>query len=53
MEVAGEMLPGVEVIADDHGTDVLLGRNILNRLLLLLDGHRLQTEILTRYPERL
>jgi len=53
MEIAGEMLPGVEVIADDHGDDVLIGRNVLNRLLLLFDGHRLQTELLTRYPERL
>lgn len=53
MEIAGETLPGVEVVADEEGADVLLGRNILNRLILLLDGYRLQAEVLTRYPERL
>lgn len=50
MEVAGELLPGVEVIADQLNTDVLLGRNVLNRLILLLDGHRMLTDVLTRRP---
>lgn len=52
MEVAGELLPSVEVIADDRSSDILLGRNVLNRLILLLDGYNHQTDLLTRRPER-
>ena len=33
-------LPAVEVVGDDQGNEVILGRNILNRLRLLLDGPR-------------
>jgi len=54
-------LPGVEVIGihsevgetnDDVDSDeqLILGRNLLNRLLLLLDGPNLQTHSLTRMP---
>lgn len=53
MKIAGETLPGIEVIADDLGKDLLIGRNVLNRLLLLFDGYRQQIEVLTRYPEQL
>lgn len=37
-------LPAVDVIGDETGTDIILGRNVLNRLKLLLDGpkHRAQ-----------
>ena len=52
MEVAGEVFPGVEIVADELNTEMLLGRNILNRLLLLLDGPGNQTDVLTRRPER-
>ncbi|PKO23681.1 MAG: hypothetical protein CVU38_02805 [Chloroflexi bacterium HGW-Chloroflexi-1] len=35
----GEMrLPGVEVVGDEWGQEIVLGRNVLNRLVLLLDG---------------
>jgi predicted aspartyl protease len=53
VEVAGHNLPAVEVVADDRGADILLGRNILNRLILLLDGPRNLTDVLTRRPTRL
>lgn len=52
LEVAGYNFPGVEVVADDQGKQVLLGRNLLNRLLLLLDGPRNQVDILLRRPLR-
>ena len=53
MEVEGQRLPGIEVVADDRGNDVLLGRNVLNRLILLLDGPGHKTDMLTRRPLRL
>jgi hypothetical protein len=31
-------LPGIEVVGDDLGNEILLGRDVLNRLRLLLDG---------------
>lgn len=52
LDVAGHTLPGVEVIADDLADDVLLGRNVLNRIILLLDGPAQQTEVLSKRPRR-
>ncbi len=52
IEVAGETLPAVDVIADEQGDMILLGRSVLNRLLLLLDGPGRQTDVLTRRPVR-
>jgi predicted aspartyl protease len=48
LEIAGQLLPSVEVAADDQGEDILLGRNVLNELILLFDGPRAQTDVLTR-----
>jgi len=31
-------LPGIEVVGDDWGDEIILGRNFLNRLRMLLDG---------------
>lgn len=31
-------LPGVYVVGDDLGEEIVLGRDVLNRLRLLLDG---------------
>ncbi len=43
----GELrLPAVEVAGDDRGTEIVLGRNVLNRLRLLLDGPAGQVEML-------
>lgn len=52
LEVAGQRLPAVEVVADNIGEDVLLGRNVLNRLILLLDGTARTTDVLNRRPAR-
>ncbi len=39
-------LPGITVIGDEHGDEVVLGRDVLNKLRLLLDGPTNQTELL-------
>jgi hypothetical protein len=46
LEVAGHLLPAVDVVVDEQGGEILLGRNVLNQLILLLD-------VLTRRPTRL
>lgn len=52
LQVAGYNLPGIEVIADDVSESVLLGRNALNRLILLLDGPARQADVLSKRPSR-
>jgi len=39
-------LPAVEVAGDDRGKEIVLGRNVLNRLRLLLDGPAGQVQML-------
>ena len=53
-------LPGVEVVGIDEDDieneddrEIVLGRNVLNQLILLLDGPHLQTDVLERRPIRL
>ncbi|MCZ7672315.1 MAG: hypothetical protein M5U34_36940 [Chloroflexi bacterium] len=31
-------LPGIEVVGDELSTEIVLGRDVLNRLRVLLDG---------------
>ena len=38
-------LPGVEVVSDEIGDEVILGRNVLNRLRLLVDGPKNYTDV--------
>ena len=38
IEVAGLRLPSIEVVADDIGDEVIAGRDVLNRLHIILDG---------------
>lgn len=45
VEVDGVNLPGLWVIGDDATDEVLLGRDVLNRLQILLDGLNQQAEI--------
>ena len=44
--IEGQRLPAVEVVGDETGQEVILGRNVLNRLKLLLDGPTGQVEVL-------
>ena len=45
-----DTLPGIEVVADIHSKDVLVGRDVLNKLMLFIDGPALSTHIATRRP---
>jgi predicted aspartyl protease len=45
------ILPGAVVVADDYGTEAIIGRNVLNKLILLLDGHRGETIVFDRRPK--
>lgn len=45
IELNGLTLPGVFVVGDDTGVDIVLGRNVLNKLHLALDGRAQLTEI--------
>jgi predicted aspartyl protease len=38
-------LPNVEAISDDWGSEIIIGRNILNKLQLFLDGPKQITEL--------
>jgi predicted aspartyl protease len=40
------LLPGIEVVGDEEEDEAILGRNVLNRLKLLLDGPQRLTELL-------
>lgn len=53
IEVSAGVLPGVEVVGDLYGDTILLGRNVLNKLLLLIDGPRQITELLSKRPRGL
>jgi len=39
-------LPLVEVVADDRGNEVIVGRNVLNKLIVTLDGPKQVLEII-------
>jgi hypothetical protein len=52
LDVAGYRLPAIEVVADDYSGQVLLGRNVLNKLILLLDGPQNRTDVLEKRPVR-
>lgn len=39
------VFPGILVVGDEEGDEVILGRDVLNRMRLLLDGLQLQSEV--------
>ena len=44
--ILGEVrLPNVEVVGDDWGSEIILGRNVLNKLRLFLDGPGQMTDL--------
>jgi hypothetical protein len=45
VQVGGITLPGIEVVVDEWSDEVLLGRDVLNRLQVLMDGPRRRVEI--------
>lgn len=46
IEIDDLILPGIWVVGDELGEEVVLGRNVLNCLRLLLDGPAATTEVL-------
>ena len=46
LEVGNFRLPGIFVVGDDQGGEIVLGRNVINKLRLLLDGPASITSIL-------
>jgi predicted aspartyl protease len=52
IELDGLKLPGVFVVGDEIGNQVILGRNVLNKLRVLLDGPEKVVEILTQRGKR-
>lgn len=46
IEIGLLALPGIEIVGDEATDGILLGRDVLNRLRLLLDGPRRRTEVL-------
>jgi predicted aspartyl protease len=45
IELGNLRLPGVFVVGDEQGSEIVLGRNVLNKLCLLLDGPKGQSDI--------
>jgi len=45
VQINGITLPGVEVIGDEIANEVVIGRNILNKLRVQLDGPDEQVKI--------
>ena len=45
LELGSLRLPDVFVVGDEQGNEIVLGRNVLNKLRLLLDGPAGQTDI--------
>ncbi len=43
--------PNHFVIGDEQGEDILLGRNLLNKLVILLDGPHAQTDLYETRPK--
>lgn len=52
LQVAGVRLPDVYVVGNDEGDEIILGRNVLNKLTLLLDGPRQQASVLDELAAR-
>lgn len=40
----------IEVVADNHSEEIILGRNLLNKLVLLLDGPQNLTDVWDAHP---
>jgi predicted aspartyl protease len=47
IEVNGRLLEGIQVLGSEQEESILLGRNLSNRLRLLLDGPEQSVELLT------
>jgi hypothetical protein len=46
VEVGPFTLPGIEIVGDEAADEILLGRDVLNKLRVLLDGPARQIHVL-------
>ena len=46
LEIENLLLPGIYIAGDETASEIILGRNVLNKLPLFLDGPEQQTELL-------
>jgi hypothetical protein len=46
LQIVDRVFPGIVVVADDIGDEVILGRDFVNQVRLLLDGPQLVLELL-------
>lgn len=46
VQVENVFVPGIYVMADANGNEIILGRDVLNKIALFLDGPTQQTEVL-------
>lgn len=54
LHIADHKLVGIEVIGlDTDESEIILGRDVANRLILLLDGPQLRLDLLDRRPAKL
>lgn len=53
LHIENFVLKSIVVIGDEYGDQILLGRNVLNKMILLLDGQSNLTEVLEQRPKRL
>lgn len=44
-------LSAIEIVGDDTGNEIILGRNLLNKLVMLLDGPQAQTDVWESRPD--
>lgn len=45
IRVGQHLIPAISAVADRHGTETILGRDVLNQLILTLNGPALTTQI--------
>lgn len=45
IRIGDYMIPGIRAVADTHGNEPILGRDVLNQLILTLNGPALTTQI--------
>jgi hypothetical protein len=53
VHIYGRVFPGIEVVGDTLGETIVLGRTLLNKLILLLDGPDTTLYILKQRPRHL
>lgn len=45
IEIEGRRFPSIDVVADDKENEIILGRNLLNKLVITLNGPKQELEI--------